>query len=141
MIKIINDLYKPVADLLDINESEIECVLDFFYKDAKSKLENFSNIEIYLYGLGTYTAKRRKIYDLIKYYEVRKENVIKNNILKSSTKEIMIADCEDKIGKLIALRNKQESKDESRKQFKQNKSHETTRDISEQESDLGRTEE
>lgn len=97
------------------------------------------NIEIYMYGLGSFEARRKKIYDLIFYYEAKKRN-IQEKKMKENTRAIIIDDCDHKINQLKALHELYKVKDNEKKEFK-DEQRQVTGDIQEQKINLGGSEE
>lgn len=137
MIEDNKSISKEIANRLNFNQEEVFRALDFVYRDAKAQLENFKDIEIYMFGLGSFVARRKKIHHLIKYFQVRKEKLSELNNTKLDT-ETLIADCDKKIEQLKLLNDLYKIRDEKRKQLK---NEQTVGNISEPETDLGRTEE
>lgn len=137
MIENNKSIASTISKSLNIGEEEVNRVLDFVGKATKKELEGFNDIEIYIYGLGSFVARRKKIYDLMKYYEVRAERLASSQ-MKEDLKASLIEDCHIKIEKLRILNLMYKERDSNRKKLKD---EQTTRGIQEQTPDMGRTEE
>lgn len=131
MIKSNKDLLESVSNILNIEQDECKRALDFFWKKAVEIVEDYSDIEIYIYGLGTFEARRQKIQKLIHYYQVKRDRVSVKTNLKETTKEIILNECDYKLTKLEALEEKYQNQYESRKQFKQVQSAEADGNLQE----------
>lgn len=140
MIKNQRYVAQIVAQSLGVSENEVSQVLNLFYKTAKQNMEEIVDNEIYLYGLGSFVTKRKKLYDQIIYYEVRKKNISESN-KPQELKETLMQECDEKIQALKERVEDYRKKDLARKIFKQNQNEQTTVDggVQESESDLGRS--
>lgn len=118
MIKSNKDFVPQLAKEFGITEQEVSNILEVYFKDGKAKAENMVDTDIYFYGLGTLSAKRKKIYDLIKYYKVRKERVGQNTKTIQEIKDRIINECEFKINQLNLLLEKYKEQDIKRKNLK-----------------------
>lgn len=138
MIKNQKDVAKAVAPSIGVSEKEVIQVLNLLMHSAKEKLESIEGNEIYIYNLGSFVTKRKKVHDLIKYYEVRKAKLAEKDF-DEKIKETLIADCEFKIQQLINRREEYKTKDSARKEFKQaqNEQSNDVGSVQESESDLG----
>lgn len=47
------DIYKRLASKLNLDESIIQTIGDFYYEDIKNRMESFSHREIYINKLGS----------------------------------------------------------------------------------------
>ncbi len=133
MIKNYRAIATEISQKLSISEQEINQVLRLFGQEATDKLQSFGDIEVYLYGLGSFVARRKKIYDLIKYYQVRKERL--EQLVVKANKEGLIFDCEEKIEKLKKLNELYKARDSKRRELK---NEQITGDIQEPQADMGR---
>lgn len=138
MIKNQKDVAKLVAPSLGVSEKEVTQVLNLLMQSTKEKLESIEGNEIYIYNLGSFVTKRKKIHDLIKYYEVRKARLAEKDF-NEEMKAALITDCDIKIQQLINRREDYKTKDLARKEFKQsqNEQSDINGSLQESESDLG----
>lgn len=56
-----NELYKSVAEDLNIEESLVEDLVDFMYKNLRKNLSNLSHPRINLDGLGHFAVKTKAV--------------------------------------------------------------------------------
>lgn len=56
-----NELYKTVAEDLNIEESLVEDLVDFMYKNLRKNLSNLSHPRINLDGLGHFAVKTKAV--------------------------------------------------------------------------------
>ncbi len=140
MIKSNKDFIPQIAEEQQLDIKEVSNLIEFYFRDAKAKAEGMVDTDIYLYGFGTLSAKRKKIYDLIIYYGVKMRKVLENPNNKQNYKDIIEEDCIKKINQLNILAKKYQERDEKRKELKLERET-ITRSIQESSSDLGRIEE
>ncbi len=138
-MKTYKDIIKNISESNSIAELDTTNAIEFIFRDLKVKLESMEDIEIYILGLGSFVPKRKKIYDLIFYYEAKKRN-IQEKQLKEVTKKIISEDCDRKIESLKRLNELYKQRDQKRKEFKDGKKQ-IIGDIQEPETNMGRAEE
>jgi 4-alpha-glucanotransferase len=63
-----NKFYKDVAEDLNIEESLVEDIVEFFYKEVRTTLSNLSHPRINVEGLGHFVAKSTLIKKTIPRY-------------------------------------------------------------------------
>lgn len=133
MIKNQRDVAKIISPSLGVSEKEVIQVLSLLMQSTKEVLEGIESNEVYIYNLGSFTTKRKKIYDLIKYYEVRRAKLLEKEF-NPETKAALIADCDFKLERLKQRNLDYREKDAARKAFKQNQHEQEDIDGSIQES-------
>lgn len=69
-----SDLYKEFSEDLEISESLVENLIEFFYKEVKDQLTNLRNPRINVIGLGQFVAKSITVQKHIEKFT----NVVKN---------------------------------------------------------------
>jgi len=62
------ELYKELAEELDVSESLIEKIVDFTYKDLRENLSGLKHPRINVLGLGHFVARKLKIEKTIEKY-------------------------------------------------------------------------
>jgi hypothetical protein len=143
-IKIKNhkDIYEDVAKDLDLPVELVQNIGTHAWKQLKSEFQNMNHHEIYVLGLGSFRTRPNKMIKEMSYLETILENLEMQQIIQS--KEGYQEEAErikSKIERLSKLVDYwQEIKDES-KTFKQNRDGKIDGDISEQDEDMGGTEE
>lgn len=52
-----NKLYREVAEEMNISESLVEDIIEFYYKELRSSMSNLKHPRLIVYGLGQFVAK------------------------------------------------------------------------------------
>lgn len=118
MIKSNKDFIPQIAEEFQRDAKEVASVIEFYFKDAKTKAEGMVDTDIYLYGFGTLSAKRKKIHDLISYYTVKKNRALAAARTTQEYKDGIAEECDQKINRLNILAQKYKERDERRKNMK-----------------------
>lgn len=125
------DLYPKIAEKFGISVDLVKEIVDFFYKDGlKNDKANFASNEIYVAGLGSFEVKEFKVKHFLRNLTAKIETEEKYQ----SEKFKIIQD------NLIRIINQIEDIKTKKKEFNEFY-RQTSRDIPEQEENLGRIEE
>lgn len=62
-------LYKQLAEETNLNETLIDNIITFYYKEVRSEMSALNHTKIYIDGLGQFIVKSRTVDNLILKYE------------------------------------------------------------------------
>jgi len=62
-------LYKQLAEETNLNETLIDNLITFYYKEVRSEMSALNHTKIYIDGLGQFIVKSRTVDNLILKYE------------------------------------------------------------------------
>jgi len=62
-------LYKQLAEESNLNETLIDNLITFYYKEIRSEMSALTHTKIYIDGLGQFVVKARTVDNLILKYE------------------------------------------------------------------------
>jgi nucleoid DNA-binding protein len=129
-----NKFYKDVAEDLNIEESLVEDVIEFFYKEVRTTLSNLSHPRINVEGLGHFVAKSTLIKKAIPRYTKSLENHDTSTFGAYFNKKKI----EQKLDLLIKLEQQIITEEERKDLFKKKKDEEYIKtNLGEQEADPG----
>jgi nucleoid DNA-binding protein len=121
-----NDLYKQVAEDLNISESLVDAFMTFYYKEIRKNLSELNHTQINLDGLGVMAVKPKTIDALINKYSNMVKTTDTNTISKYSYKKKL----EDKIELLNQVKDKLGVQKELKEKFlKDKKDEQSSRDL------------
>jgi len=127
-----NKFYKDVAEDLNIEESLVEDVIEFFYKEVRTTLSNLSHPRINVEGLGHFVAKSTLIKKAIPRYTKSLENHDTSTFGAYFNKKKI----EQKLDLLIKLEQQIITEEERKDLFKKKKDEEYIKtNLGEQEAD------
>jgi len=66
-----SDISKIVSEDLDISERLVDKLVDFYYKELRTKMSNLEDSRYYVPGLGVFTARLNKIQKAISKLEIK----------------------------------------------------------------------
>jgi hypothetical protein len=115
--KKVNRLYKQAAEDLNVDESLIENLSDFFYKELKNALSNLSHPRINADGLGHFVAKKSAVRKAIPKYSEKLEDHDTSTFGAYHNKKQM----ESKLELLINLDKMITEEEEFKQEFKNKK--------------------
>lgn len=132
------DVYKTVAGKLNLDDDIIKSIGDFYWSDVSSRVENFSNRELYINKLGVF--RFRKLASL-KYLEniKRVEPMMRNLNRSEETIQITLVALEEKKKKIEVLIKDWEFVIGEYKKHKEIRND--YRNLQEQKANMGRSEE
>jgi hypothetical protein len=105
-MKNIKTINKLVARDLNIEDSLVDLVNDFYWKEVRKKLSNLESTSVSLKHIGTITTSKRKIDQFIKTTIRKIRNIRKSTRYKESTKAMLLEFNLDKLKKALIQRNK-----------------------------------
>jgi len=121
-----NELYKQVAEDLNISESLVDAFMTFYYKEIRKNLSELNHTQINLDGLGVMAVKPKTIDALINKYSNMVKTTDTNTISKYSYKKKL----EDKIELLNQVKDKLGVQKELKEKFlKDKKDEQSNRDL------------
>ncbi len=121
-----NELYKQVAEDLNISESLVDAFMTFYYKEIRKNLSELNHTQINLDGLGVMAVKPKTIDALINKYSNMVKTTDTNTISKYSYKKKL----EDKIELLNQVKDKLGVQKELKEKFlKDKKDEQSSRDL------------
>lgn len=134
------DVYKKVADKLDIDYETIKLIGDFTWGDLHSRIEEFQNREIYVYGLGSFKFRKKKTDEYIARAPKLRETLSR---FKKSEEVIQAAEqrMKERLEKIKPLMDEWNKLIEEKEKFKSVRQEYDNRNLQEQKGDLGGTKE
>jgi nucleoid DNA-binding protein len=109
-----NKLYKPVAEELHVDESLVEDLVEFMYKNVRQNLSDLTHPRINLEGLGHFTARPFSVRKGIE----RAEKVLSNHDTSTFSAYHNKKQLDVKVKALIKLEEMINAEEERKQQFK-----------------------
>lgn len=131
--KKISKLYQPVAEDLNIEESLVEHLMEFYYKALKNQLSNLSHPRINVEGLGHFVVRPGMVKKSITRYSKALENHDTSTFSAYHNKRIV----ENKLELLIEMERKLILQEEDKHKLKEKKDEYIKNNLGEQETDSG----
>jgi nucleoid DNA-binding protein len=117
-----NKLYSTVAEDLNVSETLVEDVVEFYYKEVRKNLSELSEPRINIEGLGHFVAKHGTIIKTIERFQKSLVNHDVSTFKAYHNKKGM----EVKLGKLIELEKKLSQQADRKKEFFKTKKNESS---------------
>jgi hypothetical protein len=105
---------KQVSEELDIEQSLVEDLTDFFYKDVRTTLSSLEQLRINLPGLGIFQMRKTSVVKMIKKYDAICKKQSTETFTKYHNKKL----AEDKLQKLKKAKEKIDELIQEKKNFK-----------------------
>lgn len=131
--KKISKLYQPVSEDLDVEESLVEHLMEFYFKSLKDQLSNLSHPRINVEGLGHFVIKPGMVKKSIMRYSKALENHDTSTFNAYHNKRMV----ENKLELLIEMERKLLVQEEEKQKFKEKKDEYIKNNLGEQETDSG----
>jgi hypothetical protein len=143
IIKNHKNIYEDVSKDLNVSLELVQTIGSHAWKELKTKFNTLEHHEIYMLGLGSFKSRKMQMIKEIKYIDLNLENLEMSKYL--DTREKIIEKREEltlKKERLQALCNEIDRIRLEKREFKiRRNEQQMAGGISEQEQDLGRTEE
>lgn len=139
IVKNYKDVYKNVAERLELNGDLIALIGNFTYEEFGKMLDNFEYRENYMLGLGVFRFRKKRSLEYISKVENIKEQMLKMG-RPIEHAELAEQRLKPKIEKMMKLVKDWDELMEEKEKFKIRKQqYYADRNIQEQKSDLGGT--
>lgn len=136
IIKNHKDVYKIVAENLNLDYETIRLIGDCAYEELGKKMDAFENRENYMFGLGCFRFRKKRSLQYIE--KSKKTRFLLKNINKSE-EQIVVAEekVKEKIRKLQILIDEWDVLANARREFKQRKLEYVNRNLQESQINMG----